>query len=138
MGSSVYNPAPRSVHRSGVMSILDSNPLCLASQSDPHCLFSRLILALLPSAGGKFHKTGEGGGGCQPAPTTQTKGGGGARLIIHLFCPSSLSKSMLPSLFGPLSLTTFNFIHSLIPPLTHLPPQHPSHLTSPSHHHTCA
>lgn len=87
-----------------------------------------------PLLGKSFTKLGRGC--CQPAPTTQNKGGGGARLIIHLFCPSSLSESMLPSLFAPLSLTTFNFIHSLIPPLTHLPPQHPSHLTSPSHHHT--
>lgn len=59
-GSSVHNPARRSVHRSGVMTILDSSTLWLASQSDPHRLFSRLILALLPSAGEKFHKTGEG------------------------------------------------------------------------------
>lgn len=89
-----------------------------------------------PLLGESFTKLGWGC--CQPAPTTQSKGGGGARLIIHLFCPSSLSESMLPSLFAPLSLTTFNLIHSLIPPLPHLPPQHPSHLTSPSHHHARA
>lgn len=52
---------------------LDSNTLCLFSQSDP--LFSGLILALLPSAGGKVSQNW-GGGCCQPAPTTQSKGGG--------------------------------------------------------------
>lgn len=119
------------------MSILDSNPLCLASQSDPHCLFSRLILALLPSAGGKFHKTGEGGGGLSACPHHSNQRGRGCSayytsllpllsLQIHVALPLWPSKSHhfqfhsflnpAPYPFAPTASVTLNL------PLT------PSHL----------
>lgn len=116
------NPARRGVHRRRVMTNLDSNTRthCLSSQSDPHCLFSRLILALLPSAGGNFHKTGVGVLSACPHHSKQ-RGRGCSAYYTSLLPLLSLYESMLPSLFAPLSLTTFNFIHSLIPPLPHLP-----------------
>lgn len=70
-------------------------------------------------------------GGWVPPPLHRSKGGGDGPLIIHLILPL-LS---LSSLFTPLSRTTFNFIHSFIPPPPHsYPPQHPLHFTSPSLH----
>lgn len=83
-----------------------------------------------PLLGESFTKLGWGC--CQPHHSKQ-RGRGCTAYYTSLLPLLSLSESMLPSLFAPLSLTTFNFIHSLIPPLPHLPPQHPSHLTSPSH-----
>lgn len=75
---------------------------CLSSQSDPHCLFSRFILALLPSAGGKFHKTGEGVLSACPHHSTQRGRGCSAyytsllpllSLRIHVALPLCPSKS---------------------------------------------
>lgn len=84
-----------------------------------------LALALLPSVGGKFHKAG----GDLPHHSKQRGRGCSA---YYTFLLPLLSLILSPSLFAPPSLTTFNFIHSLIPPLSFPPPQHPLHLTSPS------
>lgn len=64
------------------------------------------------------------GGVRLPLPLHGSKGGGG---IVHLLSisfapPLPLSHPMSPSLLSPLSLTTFNFIHPLIPPLPARPP----------------
>ena len=102
-------------------------------------LCSVLTLPLLLSAGETFTKLffffflgggggGGGGGGPGAPPPHGSKGGGGCSAyytsLLPLLSPSlplSLSLSLIPmspSLSTPLSLTTFNFIHSLIPPPT--------------------
>lgn len=91
---------------------------CLSSQSDPDCLSSVLTLALLPSVGGKFHKGSFGGWQWVRLPSPlRVQGEGGVLLIIHLFCPSSLSLSSHVSLpLHPTKSPHFYLIHSLIRP----------------------
>lgn len=63
----------------------------------------------------------EGGRGVGlPPPLGVKSGGGGACCLLYIsfappFFPLFSSRVSLPSLLSPLSLTTFNFIHSLIP-----------------------
>lgn len=116
---------------------LSSNWILTASPLGSLCLSYRLPGKVSQS----FFFLGWGG---QAAPTSPREQRGWGYSTYYPSLLPLLSLSLIPShppllpplVFTPLSLTTFNFIHSLIPPPPSpvCPPQHPSHFTSPSFH----